>query len=143
MEQDVGQLGLERRGVLVGCEVAALTTPARDRARDTADHLLDRVLARRRSDLTAEVLLSHDVGRVLRPRLGELDIALLERNLVAVADARVAQLPLDGVKRMDSGRREMTPDRQSAAGLRLLASGVLLGLLHLRLLLSLPLLGSL
>ena len=32
--------------------------------------------------------------------VGELDVALLERDAVAVADARVAQLPLDGVERM-------------------------------------------
>ena len=32
--------------------------------------------------------------------LGELDALLLEGDLLAVADARVAQLPLDGVERM-------------------------------------------
>ena len=70
VEQDVGQLGLERRRVLVGGEVAALAAPAAIVPGDPADHLLDRVLARGRSELAAEVLLGDDVGRVLRPAFG-------------------------------------------------------------------------
>ena len=91
---------LEGLGVLVGGEVAPLAPPAGDRAGDAADHLLDRALARRVADLPAEVLLGDDVRGVLRPALGELDVLLLEGDAVAVADARVAQLPLDGVERM-------------------------------------------
>jgi hypothetical protein len=74
------QLVLERVAVLVGREVAALATPAGDRAGDAADHLLDRALALGRAELAAEVLLRDDVGRVLRPALRELDVALLERD---------------------------------------------------------------
>src|SRR3954454_17607254 len=101
VEQDEAQLGLEGVAVLDRGEVAALTTPVGDRARDAGDHLLDRALARRRLELPAEVLLGDDVRRVLRPRLRELDVLLLERDLVAVADPRVADLPLDLLERMD------------------------------------------
>ena len=54
--------------------------------------------------------------------VGELDVALLEGDAVAVADARVAQLPLDGVERMGVRRREEALDRQRRAGGR--CSGV-------------------
>ena len=66
--------------VLVGREVAARGAPAGDRAGDAADHLLDRVLARGVADLPAEVLLGDDVRRVLRPALGELDVASARRR---------------------------------------------------------------
>ena len=102
MQQDVGQLGLEGVAVLVGREVAARAAPVGDRAGDAADHLLDRALAVGRGELAAEVLLGDDVGRVLRPARRELDVALLERDVVAVADPGVAELPLDGVERVRS-----------------------------------------
>jgi hypothetical protein len=47
VEQDVGQLGLERLRVLCGREVAALPAPAGDRSRYAPDHLRDRVLTGR------------------------------------------------------------------------------------------------
>src|SRR6202008_4433561 len=50
--------------------------------------------------------LGDDVGRVLRPRLRELDAALLERRILRIADHRVADLPLDLVERMHAGSRE-------------------------------------
>ena len=50
----------------------------------------------------------------------ELDVGLLEGDLVAVTDARVAQLPLDRVERMDPGRREATTDRQRLRGVDVL-----------------------
>ena len=111
----------KRVAVLDRGEVAALTTPVGDRAGDARDHLLDRALARRRVELAAEVLLGDDVRRVLRPRLRELDVLLLERDLVAVADARVARLPLDLVEGVDARLREQPLDTQrlSHAGLRL------------------------
>src|SRR3712207_2124445 len=80
VQEDVGQLRLEGVAVLHGREVAALAAPVGDGARDAGDHLLDRALARRRAELAAEVLLGHDVGRVLRPGRGELDALLLERD---------------------------------------------------------------
>src|SRR3954452_3837473 len=69
-----------------------------------------------RLELPAEVLLGHDVRRVLRPRLRKLDAALLERHAIAVADARVAQLPFEGVERMNAGRRELALDGEGLAG---------------------------
>src|SRR5262249_3327869 len=110
VKQDVAELGLEGVAVLGGGAVPARPPPVRDRAGDAADHLLDRALARGRVELAAEVLLADDVRRVLRPRLRELDVALLEGDLVAVADAGVAQLPFDRVERMHPGRRIPTTD---------------------------------
>ncbi len=98
MKQDVGELGLEGVGVLVGVEVVAVTSPAGDRAGDAGDHLLDRALALVGADAAAEVLLGDDVGRVLRPRLRELDAALLEGGVRRVADDGIAELPLDLVE---------------------------------------------
>ena len=112
VQQDVGELRLEGVAVLGGGEVAALAAPVGDRAGDAADHLLDRALARGRVELAAEVLLGDDVGRVLRPAARELDVALLEGDLVAVADARVADLPLDGVEGVRLRRREVAMDSQ-------------------------------
>ena len=130
VEQDVGELGLEGVAVLGRREVAARAAPVGDRAGDAADHLLDRALARRRVELAAEVLLGDDVRRVLRPGLGELDVLLLERDPIPVADARVARLPLDGVERMDARRREVPLDRQRPAGLDIVGEGCLRGVLH-------------
>src|ERR671911_686004 len=106
VQQDVGQLVLEGGDVLVAREVAALAAPAGDRPGDAADHLLHRALALRRADLVAEVLLGDDIGRVLGPRLGELDVALLEGGPLGVAYQRVARLPLDLVEGADPGVRE-------------------------------------
>ena len=114
-QQDVRELVLEGLCVGVRREVGALTPPAGDRAGDAADHLLDRALAGGVAELPTEVLLGDDVGRVLRPALGKLDVALLEGDTVAVADARVAPLPLDGVERMAPPGREIATDRQPAA----------------------------
>ena len=113
VQQDVGQLVLEGVGVDVAREVAALTAPRRDRPGDAADHLLHRVLALRRSELSTEVLLRDDVGRVLRPALRELDVALVERGVVGIADQSVAKLPLDLVEGADVGAREAALDAQS------------------------------
>ena len=115
VQQDVGQLGLERVAVLDGREVPARAAPVGDRARHTTDHLLDGVLAQRRVELAAEVLLGDDVRRVLRPRLRKLDAALLEGDAVAVGDAGIAQFPLDGVERLDAGLREEPGNGQRLA----------------------------
>ena len=45
VDEDRLQLGLERLGLLVGREVAALAAPVGDRVGDAADHLLDAALA--------------------------------------------------------------------------------------------------
>ena len=116
VEQDVGELVLEGLGVLVGREVAALTTPAGDRARHAADHLLDRRLALGRVHAPAEVLLGDDVGRVLRPGLRELDAALLERRVLGIADDGVADLPLDCVEGMHARLREAPGNADPVTG---------------------------
>jgi hypothetical protein len=122
VEQDVGELVLERVGVRRRGEVATLATPGGDRARDAADHLLDRALALLGSELPAEVLLGDDVRRVLRPGQRELDAALLERGIRRVADHGIADLPLDGVERMHAGLGELALEPHPAAGLGLVGS---------------------
>jgi hypothetical protein len=142
VEQDVGQLGLEGIAVLLGGEVAALATPAGDRAGHASDHLLDRPLALRRSELAAEVFLSHDVGRVLRPAHRELHAPLLEGDAIAVADQRIPLLPLHGVERMLAGLGEVAADLQAFTGLRLDAGWCLRVVLHTDMLLFLRYVAS-
>ena len=113
MKKDVGQLVLKRLSVLAAGEVTALNPPAGDRPRHAREHLLDRALTLGRTHLPAEVLLGDDVGRVLRPRLRELDVGLLERDLAAVADARVAQLPLDRREGILPSLGEIPLDREA------------------------------
>ena len=101
--EDVRELVVEGAGVVFGREVAARAAPPGDGAGDAADHVLHRALALGRAHLPAEVLLRDDVRRVLRPALRKLDVLLLEGDAIAVADARVAQLPLERLDR--DGRR--------------------------------------
>ena len=83
---------------------------------DAADHLFDRVLALGCVELAPEVLLRDDVGRVLGPALGELDLALLERRLRGVADVRVTDLPLQLVERVDARLGEPALDGEAVIG---------------------------
>src|SRR6266540_2219011 len=100
VDEDVRQLGLERLSVGTGGKVLALPAPGGDRAGDAADHLLYGALTLWRAELPAEVLLRDDVGRVLRPALRELHVALLEGRLGGVADHRIPRLPVELVERM-------------------------------------------
>src|SRR5437764_1308721 len=68
--------------------------------------------------------------------LRKLDIALLEGNLVAVADPGVPQLPLDRIERMLPGRREIAADREALARRLAGAEWGVRGVLHADLLLS-------
>src|SRR5262245_37668869 len=78
--------------------------PCRDRVDDAADELLDAALALRGADLAAEIFRDHDVRRLLRPRLRDLDVALLEDDLaLLVADDGGAKLPFHFVERVDCG----------------------------------------
>ena len=55
------------------------------------------------ADLAAEVLRHHDVGGLLRPEPGDLDVALLEDELpLLVADDRRPHLPFDFIERIDA-----------------------------------------
>ncbi len=113
VQQDVRELVAERVGVEVVGQVALLDAPVGDGAGDAADHLANRVLARGRVELAAEVLLSDDVGGVLRPSRRELDVVLQEHGLVGVADQRGSDVPVDGIEDVDAGRGEVPAQRQS------------------------------
>ena len=115
VDEDRLQLVLERLRLVLGREVAAVASPAGDRADDAADHLLDGGLALGARHAAAEVLLRDDVGRGLRPELGELDVALLERRAVLAGDERVADLPLDLVERIAARDREQAADGEAGA----------------------------
>ena len=115
VDEDRLQLGLERLGLVVVGEVAALLAPGDGRVDDAADHLLHARLALRRGEPAAEVLLRDDVRRGLRPELRELDAALLEGRAVAAGDDRVARLPLDLVERVAAGNREEAPHAEAGA----------------------------
>ena len=130
MQQDVGELVLEGLRVGLGVEVAALPAPAGDGARHAADHLPHRVLALGRTELAPEVLLGDDVGRVLGPAGGELDALLFEGHPLAVADAGVAHLPLDGVERMGLAIGEEAGDLQRPATGCVLRGGGVHGRVH-------------
>ncbi len=110
VDEDRLQLVLEGLSLVLGGEVAAVTTPGADRADDAADHLLDRALALGARHAAAEILLRHDVGRGLRPELRKFDVLLLERGAVLAGDVRVAHLPLDLGERIAAGDREQPPD---------------------------------
>src|SRR5439155_7260732 len=110
VDEDRLQLVLERRGLFLVGEVAAVAPPGADRGDDAADHLLDRELALGRAHTAAEVFLRDDVRRGLRPEARELDALLLEHRLVLAGDERVARLPLDLVERIAAGDREVAAD---------------------------------
>src|SRR5581483_8474094 len=130
VDEDRLQLGLERVGLVVGREVAAVAAPAADRVDDAADHLLDRGLALGRAELPAEVLLRDDVRGRLRPELRELDRLLVERGLLLARDEGVADLPVDLVERVAAGDGEEALDAEL---LRLVGDRVLdVGLCDLR-----------
>src|SRR5207253_1673167 len=126
VDEDRLELGLERRGLLVGGEVAAVAAPAADRVDDAADHLLDARLARGGAELSAEVLLGDDVRGRLRPELRELDGLLVERGLLLARDEGVADLPLDLVERVTARDREVALDRERLLGVgyRVLELGI-------------------
>jgi hypothetical protein len=119
-DQDVGELLGEDVGVLSGGEVAVLHSPAFDRVDDAGDQLADARLPLRRVERAPEVLLGHDVRGVLRPRLGELDVALLEGvpALLEVGDDRVAGVPLHRVEGMDAVLGEVPLEPQARLGAR-------------------------
>ena len=96
-----------------------------DRVGDAVDHLLDGSLPLGRAEVAAEVLAGHDVGGQGAPALRELEVLLLEHGLaVLVGDGRLAEVPLDGVVRVDVRARVSPLDGQALPG-RLLALGQL------------------
>jgi hypothetical protein len=66
------------------------------------------VLALRRAERSAKILLDDHIGRGLAPGNGKLDPALLKIDLaISPLDDGVAQFPLDLVERVDSWLREV------------------------------------
>ena len=107
------QIVAERLQIVVGREILLRTPPGRDRVHDPADQLLDAALAPGRPQLSPEILRDDDVGRLLRPRLRDLHVALLEDDLATlVADDSGTQLPLDFVERIDVALGEKARERQ-------------------------------
>ena len=103
IDEQVLQLVAERLQLVFAGEVLLRARPLGDRVDDAADQLLDAALALGRADLPAEVLRDDDVGRLLRPELRDLDVALLEDDLaLLVADDGRADLPFDLVERIDT-----------------------------------------
>jgi hypothetical protein len=115
VQQDVGQLGLKSLAVLICREVATLPPPLGDSAGHSRQHLLDAALTLGRTGLTPEILLCHDVGGILAPRLRKFDIPLLEGHLLTLADPRVASFPFDRVERIHARLAEIAPDRKTLA----------------------------
>src|SRR5579864_1244756 len=80
-------------------EVAALIAPADDGIDNASDQLADRAFPLRRIGLAVKVFGGDDVGRGLRPGLGDFDVLLAENDLaLVVADQGGATLPFDFVE---------------------------------------------
>ena len=115
VDQEVGQLRLERGEVLVRGEVALGLGPGGDRVDDAVDELPDAVLALRRADVAAEVLADDDVGGELAPGGRDLDVLLLEHGLAGLgADAGRPVLPGDLVVGVDAGAGPAALEREAA-----------------------------
>src|SRR4029453_724775 len=76
VDQDRGELVVERVAVGGGAEVAALLAVPGDRPGDALDELPHGRFAFRGSYASMEILLDHDIRCCLRPRLGHLDVLL-------------------------------------------------------------------
>ena len=114
VDDEVGQLRLERLEVVVRREVALRLRPARDRVDDAIDELADAGLTLGGVEVAAEVFADHDVGGELAPERGDFHVLLLEDALAALrADAGGAVLPGDLVVGVDPGRRPAALERQA------------------------------
>jgi hypothetical protein len=117
VDQQVLQLVAERLQVGVGPEVLLFLRPPRNRVHHPADELADRPLTLSRPHRPAEVLRDDDVGGLLRPELGNLDVVLFEDDVaLLVADDGGPKLPHDLVKRVNAGACEVA--RKFEAGRR-------------------------
>jgi hypothetical protein len=111
-------------------EVFLRAGPARHRVDDAADELADAAFALRRADLPAEILRDDDVGRLLRPRLGNLDVAV--RNDFAPLPMTAERSSSDFVERIDSGFSEEPWEGQPGAALDFFARGCRFPPTHVR-----------
>ncbi len=115
------QLGVEGLGLLLAREVAVGAAPVREAVDDAVDELLDGALADGGAVAggggglfgqgAAEVLGGDDVGGVLRPVGGELDVLLLEYGCaVGACDDRGADLPPHLIVGVDIRAGKVAPD---------------------------------
>ncbi len=118
IEEQVGELGLEVVGVLLGREVAAhVFAPFADGAREPMDDLPHARFAELFFAVQAglaEVLRHDDVGGELRPRRRNLGpIHLEDHRTVGIGDDAGAPFPNHGLERVAT-RREATSDGRAA-----------------------------
>src|SRR3989338_10200138 len=131
MEEDVGQFGAERLGVLGGGEVAVVLSPVGDGVGDAADELFGAALAAWGAQRAAEVFGDDDVGRQLRPERGDLDVLLLKDDVaLLVANGRRAQLPRHFVEGIDARAGPATGNLQTSLGDFMGLGPLLLGCEH-------------
>src|SRR4029450_10318251 len=107
-DEQVLQLVREALERILAGEVLLRAGPAGNRVHDAPNELAHAGLTLRRPHRATEIFGNDDVGRLLRPRLRNLDVALLENDLaLLVADDRRAGLPLHLVERVHAGQREV------------------------------------
>ena len=119
VDQRVLQLMLENLRVLLGREVAVLAARGAIRSDHPVHKLLEAPLALHRADRAAEVLCRHDVRRVDRPEVGELDAALLkvDRAIPPVRHHDISALPGDLVIGVNAFAGVDTAQRQALGAL--------------------------
>ncbi len=112
VDDQVGQLVVERVRLVVVDEVTALATPLGDGVDDAPGDLLERPLPLGRAQRPPEVLLGQDVGGVDTPPRRHLHPELLEGHGTGevVGDPGVTPLPPDGVEGIGPRRREVSVD---------------------------------
>jgi hypothetical protein len=119
VEQQVGQLRVERLRILFGGEVAAFPSPPGQGVCDPGDQLLDASLAPGVVQVAPEVLGNHDLGGLLAPEGGDLDVLLLEHDLAALTcDGGGAKLPFDFVVGVDPGTGKAAGKAEAGRGFR-------------------------
>jgi hypothetical protein len=111
LDQQVLELGAVVVGRSLVGKVPVLRPPSSDGVGHAVDELAHGALAFGCTQLATEVLLHDHVGRGLTPAAGNLDIALLEHNLAALADdAGRALLPDHARVAIVAGPREESLD---------------------------------
>ena len=116
-DDQVLQLGVERIGLALVDEVAALHAPGRDGVDDPVGDLAQRPLALRGARGATEVLLGEDVRGVQAPRRRDFDADLLEGDLTGlpIGDTTVTTVPGDLVVGVHAFGGEVPPDADAGA----------------------------
>src|SRR6201998_3333217 len=111
------ELVLERVARSVVGEITAFRAPANDRVHDTADQLAHPAFALRGAGLAVAIFAGDDVGRGLRPSLGDFHIVLAENcGALLIPDQGSALLPFDRVEWRKLSVGEKTVEYQPAVG---------------------------